>query len=142
MLSGSGHPFGVSNGSGGSGSGNGREPPALPPRGIARGSAPPAPPAGGRKVPPEVPPKRSSLSNLALYDNVRSKCHVVMHSFFKVSRRRHVQCAAADKLFRRCYTQISWIVVCKSAPFTCRAAQTHYHDATDWAVIMEEGAVT
>ena len=49
--------------------GGGREPPALPPRGIARGSAPPQG-SGGRKVPPEVPPKRSSLSNLALYDNV------------------------------------------------------------------------
>ena len=30
----------------------------------------------------------------------------------------------------------------KCSLFTCRAAQTHYHDATDWAVIMEEGAVT
>ena len=53
-----------------------REPPALPPRGIARGSAPPSG-GNGRKVPPEVPPKRSSLSNLALYDNVskRMQCN-------------------------------------------------------------------
>ena len=58
---------------------NGKEPPALPPRGIARGSAPQQ--DRNRKVPPEVPPKRSSLSNLALYDNVS---HGISASIFTI----------------------------------------------------------